>query len=399
LLEFFELTASGNVYYRIATEDRLVELGNADLPPPAMPLASGKPMFSDADYHGERIRVASYARPLAQPISSDGDQRIVIQVAEEVTSRSEFTRNLLLDAVSRDLLLIAIGAVLLTLLINTVLDPLRRLRREVLARAPEDLTPLDATAAPREVAPLVEAINHHVLRNRELAEQRRRFVDDASHQLRTPLATLATQVSYALREPAPAEVRTTLQAIKRQLDDTVRRTNQMLALARADSAEFETAAVDLGSLAEQVTREWWHEAREHKIDLGLEADDGPVTVRAHDGMLREALRNLLHNALKYTPAGGHVTVKVSCEPTHAELAVIDDGPGIPPAERARAGERFFRASNVSQSGSGLGLAIVRSVAQRLGGTMQVAAGAGDAGCVVSLRLPLWTVAESSLARA
>jgi two-component system sensor histidine kinase TctE len=390
MLEFFQLTAGGNVYYRIATEDGLVELGNADLPRPSGSPATGRPIFTDASYYGERIRVATYVRPLTRPIGpSDGEQRVVIQVAESVTSRNEFTRTLVLEAISRDMLLIAIGAVLLTLLINWLLQPLRRLRREVLSRAADDLTPIDATVAPREVAPLVEAINHHVQRYHELIEQRRRFVDDASHQLRTPLATLIAQVGYALREPDDAQVRTALQAIKLQLDDTVHRTNQMLTLARADSAALEPGPVEIDTLAEQVTREWWNEARERGIDLGLEASDRANVVRAHDGLLREALRNLLHNALKYTPAGGHVTVKIVRRATHVELSVVDDGPGIPAAERCRAGERFFRASNVAASGSGLGLAIVRSAAQRLGGAMRVEAGAGGTGCTVTIDVPLW----------
>jgi two-component system sensor histidine kinase TctE len=270
-----------------------------------------------------------------------------------------------------------------------VLGPLRRLRREVLARAPDDLTPIDAARAPREVVPLVEAINHHVLRNRELMEKRRRFVDDASHQLRTPLATLAAQVGYAVREPDPVRVRDALQAIKLQLDDTVVRTNQMLTLARADTAEVEIGPVELNALAESVARARWNEARDRDIDFGFEAADAPVSVRGHEGLLREALHNLIDNALKYTPAGGNVTVRVVSRDDHAELVVIDDGPGIPAAERARAGERFFRASNVTTTGSGLGLAIVRSVANRLGGWMDVDSGPADKGCAISLRLPRW----------
>jgi two-component system sensor histidine kinase TctE len=389
MLEFFQLTAGGEVHFRIATEDGLVELGNADLPPPPLPLDTGRPQFHDAEYYGERVRIGSYARPLeATTGDPEGDTRIVIQVAESVSSRSDFTRTLVLDAISRDVLLIGIGAVLLALLVSWALKPLQRLRREVLGRRPDDLTPIDIAAVPREVEPLVEAINHHVLRGREMAEERRRFVDDASHQLRTPLATLAAQLAYTLREPDPVRVRHALQAIKAQLDDTVHRTNQMLALARADTAAIETAPIELNALAEDATREWWSEARERRIDLGFEPVEQPTRVHGHDGLLREVLRNLLHNALKYTPPGGHVTVRVGRHPAFAELSVCDDGPGIPAAERERAGQRFFRASNAQAPGSGLGLAIVRSVAARLGGRMRVDAGAGGRGCLVAVLLPL-----------
>lgn len=390
LLEFFQLTAGGEVYFRIATEDGLVELGNADLPPPPLPLSTGRPQFHDAEYFGERLRVGSYARAL--PASSgdpEGDTRIVIQVAETIGSRSDFTRALVIEAISRDLLLIGIGAVLLMLLIGWALRPLQRLHGEVLGRRPDDLAPIDTSAVPREVMPLVEAINHHVRRGRELAEERRRFVDDASHQLRTPLATLSAQLAYTLREPDPVRVRDALLALKAQLDDTVHRTNQMLALARTDTAAIEVGPVELNALAEEMTRESWSEARARRIDLGFEPAPRALHVRGHDGLLREALRNLLHNACKFTPAGGRVTVRVGGDHAFAELSVCDDGPGIPAAERSRAGQRFFRASNATAPGSGLGLAIVRSVAARLGGRMEVDIGPGGRGCRVILRLAYW----------
>lgn len=390
MLEFFQLTASGNVYFRVATEDGLVEVGSADLPRPARPLVTGMPQFVDSTYFGERVRVGSYARPLSRP--GQNDERLVIQVAESVDSRADFTRALVLNAFSRDLLLLAVGGALLAALVAWALRPLQRVHDEVRARDPEDLTPIDDSSIPADVVPLVQAINHHVLRSRRLAEGRRRFVDDASHQLRTPLATLATQLAYALREPDPTRVRDALRAIKAQLDDTIRGTNQMLALARSDAGEVEVAPVDLGALAEAVARECWGEAREKRIDLGLEAPADPVLVRVHDGLLREALRNLLHNALKFTPAGGRVTVSVARAPDHARLAVTDNGPGIPAPERSRAGERFFRASNASVPGSGLGLAIVRSVVRRLDGEMQVGAGPDELGCRIQLRLPLASAA-------
>lgn len=397
MLEFFELTASGNVYFRVATDDGLVELGHADLPLPALPLATGRPQFHDAVYFGEPVRVGSYARRLsASSGDPEGDGRIIIQVAESTGSRNDFTRALVIDAISRDVLLIGVGLALLMLLVGWVMRPLQRLRREVLDRGPDDLRPIDAAIVPREVAPLVDAVNHHVSRSRALAEQRRRFLDDASHQLRTPLATLATQVAYTLREPDPVRVRDALQAIKAQLDDTVQRTNQLLALARADTASVELCAVDLNALAEDVSRENWAEARGRRIDLGFESAAAPVLVRGHDNLLREALRNLLHNALKYTPGGGHVTVRVVVRPECADLEVGDDGPGIPEAERGRAGDRFFRASNVSAPGSGLGLAFVRSVAERVGGSMLVGSGPDGRGCLIRLRLQPWQPAAERL---
>ena len=406
LLEFFELTASGQVYFRVSTEDGLVEIGNAGLPLPAQPLKTGVPRFIDAEYFGAPVRVGAWARELDPERS---DRRLIIQVAESTNSRNAFSRALLIQAMWRDLLTVSIVAGTLALVIGWALRPLDRLRREVEARADDDLSPVDETQVPADAAPLVRAINHHLARQRELIDGRRRFVDDASHQLRTPLATLATMVGYARREPDPARLAEALEALKSQIDDTVRRTNQMLALARADTAQVAMAPLALDRLADRCARESWPLAREHGVDLGLEladatadeapSSDGDIVVLGHGEQLREALLNLLHNALRYTPRGGQVTLQVRRDGRDALIRVVDDGPGIPADERARAGERFFRGSNVDLPGSGLGLAIVRSIARRHLGDMEVAAARIDPnglerGTGVTLRLPLYVATEN-----
>lgn len=389
MLEFFQLTASGQVYYRVATEDGLVEIGNADLPAPRTALVTGRPQFSDAIYVDEPVRVGSYARLLNQPIAGQAAaQRVIIQVAETLESRNDFTRVLVLQSVARDLLLVLASTVILVLAVGWALRPLARLRNEVEARSPQDMAPISSNEIPADVRPLVEAINHHIERNQQQAEASRRFIDDASHQLRTPLATLATQVGFALREVDAAVQRDALTAIKSQLDETVRQTNQMLALARTDSAEFEPERVDVAALAEGVTRQWWAQARAQGIDLGFEPAVETLQVMAQPALLKEALVNLLHNAVRYTPRGGQVTVRVGRTGSTAALTVLDNGPGMPLAERARAGERFFRGSNVSLPGSGLGLAIVRSIAERHGGQLQIGSGPNGCGLSASLVLPL-----------
>lgn len=385
MLEFFELTANGRVFYRVATEDGLVEIGNDGLPPPLAPLQTDRPEFQDAHYFGEPVRVGSYARLLDAPLAGQGSpQRVVIQVAETLDARSGFKRTLLLQSISRDVLLALSAVALLMLAIAWAVRPLTRLRSEVLARTPQDMTPISATGVPADVRPLVDAINQHIERNRQQSEAQRRFVDDASHQLRTPLTTLATQVGFALRTTDPATQHAALQTIKAQLDETVRQTNQMLSLARTDSAPLELQETDLVALAREATRSHWASARASGIDLGLEAPDAPLLLPAQPGLLREALLNLLHNALRYTPRGGHVTVRVWCSAGATHLAVVDDGPGIAQAELAHAGERFFRGSNASQPGTGLGLAIVQAIAERHGATLQLAAGPGQRGLVATL---------------
>lgn len=388
MLEFFELTAAGQVYFRVSTEDGLIEIGSPDLPQPRLPLATRVPYFYDAEYFGERVRIGAYARDLDKPLGSGGQRRIVIQVAETLASRSDFIERLLMQSVRRDAVLLLAAGSLLAFVLGLTLQPLARLRDEVGSRSPFDLTPIDAASVPVDVRPLVEAINLHMARNQQGMEARTRFVDDASHQLRTPLATLRTQLDYVLRENDPDNIRQALRAISRQLDDATYRTNQMLALARADAADVGLSPVDLHALAKQAAREVVLLAREKRIDLGLDGRDNPLFVLGDAGLLREAMLNLLHNAIRFAPEEGHVSVRLGHMPGYAWFSVIDDGPGIPADQLPRVSERFFRATNSTLGGSGLGLAIARAVAEKCGGRFAIGNNAGGPGCTATLYLPL-----------
>ena len=246
---------------------------------------------------------------------------------------------------------------------------------------------------PAELLPLVGALNHHIERNREQTEARRQFVDDASHQLRTPLTTLATQVAYAQREADPAALREVMDNIRQQLDETIRQTNQMLALAKADSATPEPEPLDAVVLAEDLVRRWWPMAREQGVDLGLHAPMATLPFHGEPGLLKEALSNLLHNAIRHGGTGCHVTLAVGHGEDRVRFSVVDNGPGLPPDELARAGERFFRGRHGQLPGSGLGLAIARTVARRHGGEMRVSVGPPGRGLEVCLELAAGGTAE------
>lgn len=388
MLEFFELTAAGQVYFRVSTEDGLTEVGNADMPAPPVALKTRIPHFYDASYFGERVRVGAYARYLDRPVGNAGPdpQRVVIQVAETVDSRTHFVKQMISRAAGRDIVMLIVAGGLFALVLSLTLQPLARLRDEVRARSPFDLQPIDSAGVLVDARPLVEAINIHMARSQQIIEARSRFIDDASHQLRTPLATLRTQLDYVLREKDPDNIRVALDAVSRQLDDATHRTNQMLALARADAAEIVLDAVDLTALAQQVAREVVAPAREKAIDLELDAPEKPVQVLGNAGMLREAALNLLHNAIRFAPQGGRVVVAVKIESDGVCFSVTDNGPGIPPDQLPRMGERFFRARNTLLAGSGLGLAIARSVVEQCGGSLAVANVEGGTGCVASLYL-------------
>jgi two-component system sensor histidine kinase TctE len=395
MLEFFELTVQGQVFYRVATEDGLVEIGSADLPAPPHPLQTKQPVFYEGSYTGQPVRVASYARELSPPFAGQsGPQRVVIQVAETLEARDAFRRALVMQSLARDLMLMVAATALLALAIAWAMRPLARLRHEVDAREPQDMTPIEATGVPAEVLPLVQAINRHIERNRQQSEARRRFIDDASHQLRTPLTTLATQVAYAQREADPVQQQLALETIRKQLDETIRQTNQMLSLARADSAPPALQPFDAVALAQRLVRDWWAAARDRGMDLGLEAPDHPLPLVGEPDLLREALSNLLHNAIHHGGAGGLVTLVVRAgSEDGVEWNVTDNGLGLLAPDRARLGERFFRGAN--SRGSGLGLAIVRTVAQRHGGSMRVGPGLGGRGLCVTLTLPALTISHQT----
>jgi len=386
MFELFELTASGPVFYRVATEDGLVEIGSPDLPMPKAPLALRQPHFETAAYVDGPVRIGTYVRPIDPPIAGRPDTRLVIQVAEDLRPRQAFSRQFIWGAVARDLLLALFAAGMVAAAVTWSLRPLRQLRAEVQSREPHDLSPVQTDRVPADVLPLVEAMNQQMVRHRDLLGAQRRFLDDASHQLRTPLSTLLTQVTFAQREPDADRVRETLQAIRGQLKHTIRQANQMLALARADAAELPDEPVDLAALARGVVTRWWPAARERGIDLGLEAPAAPLWAQGRAELLEEALANLLDNALRHAPAGGRVTVKLEATVQRLQLHVSDNGPGMPEDELPQATQRFFRASNARGAGAGLGLAIVHSIVQRHRGQLRLAREPNEGGLLATIEL-------------
>jgi two-component system sensor histidine kinase TctE len=367
LFEFFELTASGNVHFRIASADGLVEIGSPDLPPPPQPLRTGEPQFYDASYFGEPLRLGALKRPL--PVTTGEAQEIVIQVAESTVSRQRFTDAFVRRALQRDLLLLALLVAAVVAVSTVVLRPLARLAADTRGRAADDLAPLDAAGLPADLQPLVDAVNQQLRRTAQLTDQRRRFVDDASHQLRTPLTTLRAQLDYALREPDAQRSREALDALSAELDQAIRATQQLLALARSDAAAARADDIELGALAREVALPLLPLARQRGIDLGLELPPQPLPMQGDRALLHEALANLAHNAIAHGREGGAVTIEAAADALGASLAVIDDGPGLAPEVSGRAGERF--AKGRGSRGSGLGLAIAQTVIERHGGRLRL----------------------------
>ena len=379
LFEFFELTASGAVHYRVATDDGLVEIGSPDLPLPEDPLVEGQATFYDAVYLDQPVRVGALVRPLAPPVA--GARRVVIQVAEPVDVRSRFVSAFIRQTVARDALVLGLLALTVVGVSAWALRPVRRLAQSTRERDPQDLRQLPTADLPQDLLPLVEAINTQVAHTSALMEQRRRFLDDASHQLRTPLTTLRAQLDYALRESDPQRSNEAIGALSRELDHATRATHQLLLLARADEAPLQAETFDLAELAREVALELLPLARAAGVDFGVDAGEAELHAFGDREQLREALSNLVHNALVH--GAGPVTLEASGDRAAGwSLGVVDAGPGLAPEVAAQPGERF--AKGRGSRGSGLGLAMAKAVAQRHGGALRIGPGDGGRGVRATL---------------
>lgn len=397
LFELLELTATGHVYFRVASRDGLVEVGNLDLPPPSPDtLRPHVPVFADSEYLGERVRMGSLLTHVKLQGAQGPDTPVVIQVAEQARSREQFAEQFVRTSLLRAgvVLLVLIGSGVVV--VSWGLRPLRRLEAEVRQRGPSDVSPLDTEGLPRDVRPLVQAVNTQMARRQALADQQRQFLDDASHQLRTPLTTLRTQAAYALRRwheaPAQTEVCESLQAIVEQIDAATRSTNQMLSLARSDAAEPQWQAFDLAETLRQAVRPLLRRARQRGLDLGVEVPD-ELPAQGDETLWREALANLLDNALRYARKGTPVTAMARAEPdAHGRpgwvVTVISESEPLPESLRLQLAQaeqatspdegRFVRGQGSRQGGAGLGLAIARRIAQRHGGGLKIDARASGA---------------------
>ncbi|MET3493412.1 sensor histidine kinase [Variovorax boronicumulans] len=383
MFEFFELTASGQVFFRVATSDGLVELGSADLPAPPTDLKTGVPAFYDATYFGEAVRLAAYRRELDRAPAGSTGRSVLIQVGESTRSRQEFSARFVRSAALRDGLVLALLLCGTALALAAALRPLSRLAREVQARTPDDLTRIAEADLPAEVRPLVAAVNQQMSRTQDLVTQQRQFLDDASHQLRTHLTTLQMQADYAKREQDPAQVQAALDALGTEISRATRSAQQLLALGRSDTVAVEPAAFDLGALLREVAVDLLPMARAKHIDLGIDVGTHAPTpgllAVADRGLLREALSNLVTNAITYTPAEGTITLFAAGDAAGWSLNVEDDGPGLGDEERAALGQRFRRGARAGKGGFGLGLAIARSIAHRHKGELRLEARAAGTG--------------------
>lgn len=396
--EFFQSGAQERVFYRVTDPAGRAITGYPDLPVPAALPDDGRVVIINAVYHGDAVRVAALRKRLYDPALGAQDS-VLIAFAETLDSRTALAREMFFDSLRRQLLLVGLGVVLLLLALSSAFRPLLALRDRVRERSEEDLTPVPQQDVPSEVRPLIDAINHHVDRISAMLQARKRFLADAAHQIRTPLAVLGTQAEYGLRQADPAEMRRTFAGLIHSIGSAQRLANQMLALSHAEAINgliLERDAVDVDALVRDVALELSPLAVRKGVDLGFETSGAAATVDGNASMLHEMVSNLIDNAIRYTPADGHVTAQVARDAEEIVIRVRDDGPGIAPAERERVFQRFYRILGQGDSeGSGLGLPIVREICSAHGGRLALRDGPQGKGLEVEVRLPARGRAEGA----
>ncbi len=368
---------------------------SASLPPPPVTAqtTTGEPVLYDAQLNGKTVRVVSLEVNYGD---ADAPQRLRVQVAKSLAVQQRLARELVADMLVPLLLLGTVLSVLVYGGIKRGLRPLARLEAQLSDRSVAALSPLVMTEAPREVYSLAGAVNQLLETVRRSLSQEKRFVNDAAHQLRTPLAGLISQTELALQERDPKALQERLLKVHAGAQRSAHLVHQLLSLARseADINPAAVALVDVAALAREVAREWTPRAVSVGVDLGFEGADC-LMVRGERVLLREALSNLIDNVLRYAvdPQGVvsdtplRVTLRVHHDPVagRSVVEVEDNGPGLTTQDMTHAFERFWRASELP-GGCGLGLAIVQEIARQHGGTAQALA-VSPHGLKVRISLP------------
>lgn len=353
--------------FQIRGPDGEIIAGVPDLSPRPQ-LAVGDPTYYDGDRNGQPVRIAALRT----------DSGFTVQVAETLNRRRQLVEEILAAEILPAAVMALAALGLAWMVITRGMAPLDRARAEIMQRSHEDLRPLEKRNTPVELAPTVDAINHLLSALRDSNAVERRFLTNAAHQLRTPLASLQMHLDLMLQRDVPAVIRDELQAMYDTTVRTSRLANQLLVLAKAEAfAERprQTGHVNLRSLGQAAAQDWVPAAIRLGIDLGFELDD--ATVVGDTLLLAEMLNNLIDNALRYTPPGGSASVRSGVLAERPFLSVEDSGPGIPLWAHAMVFERFFRLQGTPGNGAGLGLAVVREIADQHGAEVRIDSGEGS----------------------
>ena len=367
-LEAFEADNRSRMFYRVTGFSGELVSGFDSLKVWKGKIADQPPYAALVDFYddvvdGAPVRVAVLLQPVA---SSGGSGMATVQVAETLELREGLARQILVSTLWRQALLLAVLAAVVVWVVQRSVQPVREISRAIAARSETDVSPVSTQDAPRELLPLLEANNQLMDRLDHLLQHQKRFVRDAAHQLRTPLAVLKTQTQSALRGDAPP-----LQAlaeIEHTVDRATELANQMLSLAKVEQLrqQPQSTRVDWAVVLREVALDLAPLIAEKDIDFSLEAPES-APLMAHDWMLRELTRNLLHNAIKHSAQGKALEVRLASNSQTTDLTIADHGAGIDEALRKRLFQPF--SAGRERSGSGLGLAICLEIVQALRGTI------------------------------
>jgi two-component system sensor histidine kinase TctE len=369
------------VYFQVVGSRGKVVAGEADLPRPGLydfPIP-GQVRLRTATFRGDQVRIGYMYIDVGE---GEEMEPVLIQVAETLDKRTRLANEIIKGVIFPQFMILPVAVLLVWFGLSRGLAPLKSLQRRIRDRDPDDVSPIDPRRAPEEIAPLVDAFNDLLERQNAIVAAQKRFIADAAHQMKTPLAGLRTQTELAMRERDPAELRRSLAQIAASTDRAAHLVSQLLALARTENLR-ESATLgplELDAFAREVVSDWVPAAIELGIDLGYESQraqwdgdghEASARIAGHPLLLRELMNNLIDNALRYTPRGGSVTVRVVADGRRVLLEVEDSGPGIPDGERDLVFERFYRVLGTGVDGSGLGLPIVREIAAQHGATVEV----------------------------
>jgi two-component system sensor histidine kinase TctE len=346
--------------------------------------------FRDDEWHGEPVRIAYMF--IFTPGGAE-HRRVLVQVAETLNKRHSLANRIISGIIVPQFFLFPFVAALVWFGLQRGTKPLNDLRERLRSRSPADLSPIDVREVPEEIGPLIEAFNDLLGRLAQTLKSQERFIADAAHQMRTPLAGLRTQLEFALRQPDPRELRASLERIRSSVERAAHVLSQLLSLARSQSgAMVEYEPVDANALVREVTQEFVPQALAKGIDLGFESRETHAWVAGNALLLHELFSNLVDNAIRYTGAGGKVTARVHGGES-VVIEVEDNGIGIDEKDRELIFERFYRAQGNDATGSGLGLAIVRSIADQHRAEVTVRSNQPERGSVFTVRFPAYEPAR------
>jgi two-component system sensor histidine kinase TctE len=385
-LELFQSEQSDRIFYRVTTGAGQLLSGYTDLDVPAQSFSSESPFYFGAAMRGEPVRVVALLQPV---IGNPSALPVIVEVAQTTRGHAQLSSSLWLHAVRQQLLILALAAIFILFGLHRGLQPLIRLRNDVRSRKEGSLQKLQTHNIPSELTPLVDSFNDYIERIERYTSLRNNFIQNAAHQLRTPLAILNTQISDALRAQSKQSGDAALIAARKTLQQTARLVHQFLTLSSAEAYSASKTLLSTQAccdIVQKVLEDMAVQAHGKQIDLGFERTGADSVVAADPAALREIVMNVVDNAIQYTVSRGVVTLKVQSAPGTIAVCVEDNGPGVPPEFREKIFQRFFRMNSTDSPGSGLGLAIVKELASHCGATIEVDAPThGGSGLLVVIK--------------